>query len=381
MKTIVAVLIVAFLAQVALSQIVSIPVYKTGGRHSLTSINPHLLGLTPQELANTNVPIENYLDAQYFGPITIGTPPQSFKVVFDTGSSNLWVPSSRCDWVDVPCYLHNRYDQSASRTYVANNTAFAIQYGSGSTSGYLSIDTVNIGGLNVQRQKFGQATEEPGLAFVFAQFDGILGMAYRSISVDNVTPVWYNLLAQKLVARAQFAFWLSKQSSTRNGGSLSLGGPDASRYRGNFVYAPLISETYWEFKLGNIKARNATYIKNVKAIADTGTSLLAGPTSAMNKLNSDLGATVIPVVNEAIFDCSKIASLPDVTINVGGHDFVLTPQQYVLNESGECLSGFLGIDLPSQIGPLVILGDVFIRQYYTLFDFENSRVGFASAYP
>lgn len=72
-----------------------------------------------------------------------------------------------------------------------------------------------------------------------------------------------------------------------------------------------------------------------------------------------------------------------MTITIGTTTFTLTPTDYVLQETilGQtaCLSGFLGIDLPAQLGPLYILGDVFIRKYYSIFDFQNQRMGFALA--
>ena len=90
-----------------------------------------------------------------------------FKVILDTGSSNLWVPSTKCS--SIACFLHAKYDSSQSSTYVANGTSFKIQYGSGSMEGFVSKDLLTIGDLSIPDQDFAEATKEPGLAFAFGK--------------------------------------------------------------------------------------------------------------------------------------------------------------------------------------------------------------------
>lgn len=157
-----------------------------------------------------NVPIADYQNAQYYGPITIGTPPQKFNVVFDTGSSNLWVPSKSCSLLNIACKLHSKYDSTKSSTYVKNGTNFAIRYGSGSLSGYTSQDSVSVGSVTVPNLLFAEAVKEPGVAFIAAHFDGIMGFGFPEISVNGMTPFFQAALAAGMIKEAKFAFFSRK---------------------------------------------------------------------------------------------------------------------------------------------------------------------------
>jgi phytepsin len=491
--------------------------------------------------ATSSVPIANYMDAQYYGPVEIGTPGQKFQVCFDTGSSNLWVPSSKCKFSQIPCDAHEKYDSEKSRSYEPNGEDFAIQYGSGSLSGFLSSDTVRLGNsIEIKDQTFAEATKEPGLTFLFAKFDGILGLGFKEIAVDGVTPVFDNAVAQNQVEKDQFSFWLNRDQDgdgVVDGGELVFGGVDEKHFVGEHVWVDLTKKGYWQFDLDDVKVGEFSFIddKNDKttvsfssstkhqAIADTGTSLLAGPSAVIDKINDAIGAenlmiqeckiaikrygeeflddietydssqiceslnicpaaaetnaiekeiseptgvlatsrkllmttreekkhrslrgglsllgdlfkpskkneeketkkskvacsacemavdyakellqanvTRTVVLNElekvcdfvpaqpggqAGVDCNAIVEMPNISFTIAGKSFELTPKQYVLEiddgqGSNTCISGFMGLDVPKPMGPLWILGDVFLGPYHTVFDHGGSRVGFAKA--
>jgi len=345
---------------------------------------------TPHHIARANglrgvadspaeVPINDYMNAQYYGPITIGTPPQTFNVVFDTGSSNLWVPSKSCSLLNIACKLHSKYDSSKSSTYVKNGTNFAIRYGSGSLSGFTSQDSVTVGSVTVPNLLFAEAVKEPGVAFIAAHFDGIMGFGFPEISVNGMTPFFQGALAAGAIKEAKFAFYLEKSGST--GGELSLGGADSTKYTGDFTYTPITTKGYWQFSVAAVTVGGNSFASTTKAIADTGTSLLAVPTTVFTSLLTKFPAGAVkPLLHgEYTVDCSKVSTLPTISFSIGGKEFALEGSDYVLNVQGQCLLGFLGLDVPPPRGPLWILGDVFLRKYYTVFDYGNAQIGFAKS--
>ncbi|CAM6001098.1 unnamed protein product [Sphagnum balticum] len=220
--------------------------------------------MTPNIYAYPEVKIINYLDAQYYG----------------------------------------YYDSAKSSTYVYNGTHFNITYGSGAVVGFIGQDTTIVAGLQAKNSLFGQITRLEGISFLASKFDGILGMAWPSISVTGA-PLIFDLLV----------------------------------------------------KQGQVE-------------------MIVGPSKVVENMTKAFGAGKEKQVN-----CSIIDTLPKLEIKIGGDSYILGGRDYILEVdqggSAVCIVGILGLDLPPQLGEAFILGDSFIKTFYTHFDVGNKRIGFA----
>jgi len=320
------------------------------------------------------VVINDYMNSQYYGEVAIGEPGQKFQVIFDTGSSDLWVASKDCG---KSCAGHAKYDSSHSSTYTANGTEFYIMYGSGPVSGIWSNDNVNAGGLVVEKQAFAEVTDASGLgaAFLAGKFDGILGLAFPVLSTGKVPTVFQNMCERNLVDECVFAFYLG--NSEEDLGELTFGGVNTDLFTGEFDYVPLTKPTYWQIDMEgmSIKGKSVTDVR--AAIVDSGTSIITGPSEDIAEIAEAVGAFELGNTGEYLTTCG--GKKPDIDIKINGKTYTLTPEDYLIPDGSICLLGFMGLDIPSPTGPLWILGDVFMRKYYTVFDYTNQRVGIALA--
>uniref|UniRef100_A0A8C9XXY2 Progastricsin n=1 Tax=Sander lucioperca TaxID=283035 RepID=A0A8C9XXY2_SANLU len=339
----------------------------------------------PNEFAGSaSMYINNYADTTYFGAISIGTPPQSLQVLFDTGSSNLWVDSTYCN--TQACNAHTKFDPQQSSTFSANGQSVYLPYGAGSLYGQLGYDSVNVGGIVVTNQEIGLSTQEPSQPFLAAKFDGILGLAYPAISAGGQTPVMDNMISQNLLNADIFAFYLSRGG--QQGSELSFGGVDNSMYQGQIYWTPVTAETYWQIGVqGSVFEINGQETgwcsQGCQSIVDTGTSQLTAPSQFLANIMQAIGAQQSQY-GMYMVDCSQINNLPTLSFVISGTAFPLPPSAYIeqQNQNGYqfCSVSITPTYLPSQNGqPLWIFGDVFLREYYSVYDRTNNRVGFASA--
>ncbi|CAH1408069.1 unnamed protein product [Nezara viridula] len=323
------------------------------------------------------VSIKNNKNMDYYGVIGLGTPPQELKVVFDTGSSDLWVPSSHC-WFSFSCYNHKYFKDSKSSTFKNIGKSVSIEYGTGSISGTTVQDKLTVGNISVPEQVFIAATSISKDPFYKAKTDGIFGLGFPEIAETKATPPLYTMVYDGAIPKPIVSFYLNRDIQDSNGGEVNFGGKNKDLYDENSGHPiPVTQRGFWQFVLDsiNVNDKKITSRYGFEAIADTGTSLVYLPAGSSAKIYEEVGAKIVDGIG--VVDCDKINSLPSVNFVINNYYYELEGKDYILkmqdHSKDVCVVGFL--DTTQEV---MILGDVFLGKFYTTFDIGQNTVTFAS---
>ncbi|GAA5824372.1 hypothetical protein JCM11251_000393 [Rhodosporidiobolus azoricus] len=310
----------------------------------------------------------------WYGNVQIGTPAVTYKIDFDTGSADLWVPSVQC--TSAACNPHVKYDPSKSSTS-ANiaDKKLSITYGDGSsTRGSVYSDTVTIAGLTASSQVFGAANSLTS-DFQDDPYDGLMGMAYSSISTIGTNPLFQTLLAENKVANGQFSFLLAE-----TGSELYLGGMNSALYAaGSTKWYPVASQSYWLLATtANVGNTAISSVGAFNSIVDTGTSVIVAPSAAA-------AAFWAAVPNSGVYGSGyytyPCASPPDLSFSFGsdGQKWAISGESLNLGRvssgSDRCVGAIMGADI--GLGSTWILGAAFLENVYSTFDLTTNSVGFS----
>jgi len=310
----------------------------------------------------------------YWGQMSLGTPPQPFKVIFDTGSGNLIVPASSCT---VPgCLPHRKYDAKASSSaaQVQNEKgegSSEITFGTGQVSGDFYKDRLCIGEKLCFDANFIAADKMTTEPFQEIPFDGIMGLGFKDLSMGNGFNIVDDLASSPELPSGghQFSFFVSDGQDSE----VTFGGYRADRLASDIVWAPVKVESWWQVAIDDITFNNAP--KNLcdgqcQVAVDTGTSMLAGPSDLVDKLSNMVNAKD---------DCSNFDELPNLGFQIGDTVLNLRPDDYMDKSANGCSFSLMALDVPPPKGPVFIFGDPFLRRFVTIYDRSKPAVGFAVA--
>jgi len=314
----------------------------------------------------------------YFGQLKVGTPPQLFTVVFDTGSGNLLVPGKTCE--SEACTAHDRFDARASSTASEVNCdgspispggigdEVTITFGTGHVTGQCLSDQICVGNV-CNRGDFIAATDESSHPFAQFQFDGVLGLAMPAMSQGPDFSLMERL--GDVLKKRMFSVFLSDSASEDS--EIVFGDTKTHHMASDLFWVPVSRPTgYWQVQIEDVTLNNEVQgiCAQCQVAVDTGTSQLAGPSDVISTLSSTLNVKG---------DCSNFESLPKLGFLIKGHVLNLEPKDYIDKDSSGCEVALMPLDVPPPNGPLFIFGIPFLQKFVTVYDREAKSVGFAVA--
>ncbi|CAO3599506.1 unnamed protein product [Absidia cylindrospora] len=296
-------------------------------------------------------------------------------MVLDTGSSDIWFPSVPCN----SCGDHPLFNSKNSSTYLSLDKEWSLAYFDGRfVKGVVGTDTVRIGDLTRVNQTIGLATMESKSFGENKYLDGVFGLAFPSMSLTRQeSSIIMDMYKDGQIEEPIVGMHLGR---TRDGGKgeTIFGGVNQDRFTGKLNYIEVTKQKYWQVDFGGVDIDGTLYTDDSidQAMIDTGTTLLVVPTSLADAIHASIphGKFVDPI--GWFFPC-KTNLNTTVTIKLGGQDFPiplseLIRERYLAEDPTYCISGVGASD-----SGLAIMGETFLRNYYSSYNFETARVGFA----
>lgn len=324
------------------------------------------------ELSNAVGIYQDGGDFAYFVQVEVGSTKQKMYMLLDTGAGTTWVMGSDC--TTEPCKIHNTWDSSTSDTFEDAKENFSVHYGSGSVQGANARDAISLGGIDVT-MLFGIANETSD-DFNHFPFDGILGMSMTKGETDNFPLM---LKDSGELESNVFSVYLDRGSSNENRGELVLGGINEKKHTSDISYTKISKDTKdWAIPLDGVGVDDqTTEVKSKLGYIDSGTSFIfASPedVEALHKLIPDAASD--DGVNWRVPCDTK----ERVTFTFSGKSYEVAPEDYIsaTSKSGECRSNIFGQEVVSDGW---LLGDIFLKNVYAVFDMDEERIGMSVPFP
>jgi len=327
---------------------------------------PVVTAATPSQTSAAGIS-QDGTDFSYFVQLKMGSSNKAVWMLLDTGAATTWVMGSYC--TSTPCTLHNSFGPTDSTSLQLGTAPFSVQYGTGAVGGYLATDTVSFAGTTIQYQ-FGLANRTSDDFDHFA-FDGILGM---SMSKGQTQNYMQTLKASKQISANIFGVYLSRNADGPNTGEISIGAPNKAKYTGDLVYTAVSTSAGgdWATPLEAFSFDGKAAGSGGKlAYLDTGTSYIFGP-------KDDVAAFYKLIPGSATTD-GEIYSVPcntsqTLSLTFAGATFAIEQQDWISApySTGICYGNIYGREVVANAW---LLGDVFLKNVYAVFDAEQNRIG------
>lgn len=320
-------------------------------------------------LANSAALNQDGQDFSYFAVVQVGSQKKEMWLALDTGSPSTWVFSSSC--TDKACTTHHTFDKKDSASYVTNGSSVSVGYGSGTIHGDLGQDTISIADLSVPLT-FGSATSA-SKTFGSYPIDGILGLG-RSHAAGWTIPSFMDAVAQQNLLKSNLVgFSLSRASDDDHDGSVTFGNVDTTKFDGNISYTN-INANSWTIPMDDAYVDGkACGFSGKSATIDTGTTYIMVPPADAEKLFALVPGSSKSGENYMI-PCGTDVSLE---LSFSGKKYTISPKDYIGSRSADgCISTIVGHQSSGENTWLV--GDVFLKNVYSVFDFDNGQIGFGT---